>query len=160
MKEDGVLEKSIQFFKNQGWVLIYQTRSLSEGAIGGVDAILLLRDPLRLIFVDAKGETSNSVKRSTDFTNALGALVKRIRFERGYSTVEDIKRYLSIEGLKPVQVRDLVKKHGVHRNSEYVLAVDPSMKETIKSALDPSLAGLLHIRILLVDEESVGFFQW
>jgi len=35
--------------------LIYKTRPIAEGAIGGVDAILMKQDPWQFAFIDAKG---------------------------------------------------------------------------------------------------------
>jgi hypothetical protein len=160
VSEDEILQRAIAFYQEQNWTLLYQTRSLAEGAIGGVDAILFKRKPISFVFIDAKGRVENNVRRSTDFTNVLGALIKRIRLEKGYSSVEAVDRFIPFDDLNSREVRDFVKKHGVHRNSEYILALDPLMRETIKSALDSTLAGLLRIRVLFVSNESVEFFQW
>ncbi len=90
MQEDDVLNRAIAKFAAEGWHLIYKTRPIAESAIGGVDAILMKRDPWQFVFVDAKGCLESKEKRSNGFTNCLGALVKRIRFDRGYTGVEAV----------------------------------------------------------------------
>jgi hypothetical protein len=160
MEEDKLLDKAVAFFTNAGWTLAYQTRPLSQGAIAGVDAVLVRKNPWQFVFVDAKGSTTESVRRSNNFTNALGAILKRIRFEKGYIGLEARKNFIACHGLGQREIIDLLRKHAVHRNSEYVLAFDPEMVETVKTSLDPALAALLHIRVLLVDDSSTRFFQW
>ena len=160
MTEDALLAEVIYYFAEDGWSLAYQTRPLSQGAIAGVDAILLKQDPWRFVFIDAKGSTHDSIKRSNNFTNALGAILKRIRFERGYMGFEAKKYFNSTKGMTRNEVIETIKKYAVHRNSQYILAFDRDMEQTIKSSFDPALASLLHISVLFVSESEVTFFRW
>jgi hypothetical protein len=159
MKEDSLLTKAISFFTDAGWQIVYRTRSSSH-AIAGVDAILLSGNPWQFVFIEAKGSAKDSVDRSSQFTSALGTILKRIRFERGYIGLEAKKNFTATEELTTREIIDLLKNHAIHRNSEYVLAFDPEMKETIKTSFDPALASILHIRVLFVDESTTRFYQW
>ena len=80
MHEDDVLWRAIAWFTERGWKFIYQTLTVAEGAFGGVVAILMKVSPWR----------------SGGFTNCLGALIKRIRFERGYLSNEAIDRFIRL----------------------------------------------------------------
>jgi hypothetical protein len=97
MNEDQVLQAVIQWFATRGSRPIYQTRPVAESAIGGVDAILYDPQQCRYTFIDAKGTAAEKVKRSTSFTNSLGSLIKRIRFETGYSGLEAKARFTPLE---------------------------------------------------------------
>ena len=154
MNEDQVLQAAIQWFTAGGSRLIYQTRPLSEGAIGGADAILISEHTNRYTFIDAKGKYAKSPARSNAFSNSLGTILKRIRFERGYSGLEDARRFTSPEA------RAAMNADARHRVSDYVLALTPDFEETVRTALDPALASLLHIRVLLVAPEVIREFTW
>lgn len=151
--EDVVLQRAIQWYqdKSEGWELIYQTRPITKkpGAIGGVDAILFSERLARFSFIDAKGTSVGKEAKSKAFTNALGALIKRIRFENGYGGVEASALYVSS------QWRARVKSEARHRRSEYMLALTPDYVATVNSALDPALAALLHLRVLIVSPHHV-----
>lgn len=160
MNEDEILERSITYYSHQGLTLLYRTRPIADGAIGGVDAILHKPEPLKFVFIDAKGGGVDSIRRSTDFNNVVGAMVKRIRFEKGYSGVEDTKRFNPLGNKTPKEVREMIKNHAVYRHSEYVLALAPEMKETIRFGLDPTLMSLLKIHILIVHPDTFEFYVW
>jgi hypothetical protein len=70
----------------------------------------------------------------------LGSLIKRIRFESGYSGVEHAARFT------PADMRVRVAREARHCVSDYVLAVTPDYEKTIRVALDPNLAALPHNR--------------
>ncbi|MFZ4778646.1 MAG: hypothetical protein ACOYM3_25035 [Terrimicrobiaceae bacterium] len=154
MNEDLVLDRAIEWFLQKGTNLLYRTRPIAGGAIGGVDAILVSPITRRYTFIDAKGGAASPVKRSNAFTNCLGALIKRIRFESGYSGMEDAGLFTSPKARK--DVADSAR----HRNSNYVLALTPDYEQTVRSALDPSLASLLHIEVLFVFPDSIAEFEW
>ena len=154
MNEDQVLQAVIQWFTDSGSTLIYQTRPLSEGAIAGVDAILYSAKQNRYTFIDAKGAAATPVARSTAFSNSLGAVIKRIRFERGYSGMEAASRFT------PPESRASVAANARHRVSDYILALTPDYEETVRVALDPALASLLHIRVLIAAPDAIREFTW
>jgi hypothetical protein len=160
MHEDDVLRRAVAWFVDRGWMLIYQTRPVAEGALGGVDAVLMRVSPWRFVFIDAKGAGKNKVRRSSGFTNCLGALIKRIRFEQGYLSNEALDKYIPSSEFTAEDYRQRLSQFGVHKNSEYVLTLTPDMRETVRTALDPTLASLLHIRALLVAEDSIEEMQW
>ena len=78
-----VLWRAIAWFTERGWKLIYQTWPVAEGAFGGGDAILMKVSLWRFVFIDAKSWAETKERGSSGFTNCLGALIKRICFERG-----------------------------------------------------------------------------
>jgi hypothetical protein len=160
MHEDKVLDQAIAHFTADGWVLIYRTRPIAEGAIGGVDAILLKHNPWRFTFIDAKGYAETKERRAGGFTNCLGALLKRIRFEHGYSSNEAVDRFIPTGEFTAEDYRNRLVEHGKHKNSEYVLAMTPDIRQTVMTALDPSLAALLHISVLLVSDNCVEKMHW
>jgi len=160
MHEDEVVRRSIAWFTEQGWNLIYQTRAVADGAIGGVDAILMKAEPWKFVFIDGKGAAETKERRSGGFTNCLGAIIKRIRFVQGYLSNEAANRFIPNEQFLADDYRQRLTEFGVHRNSEYVLALTPDMRETVRTALDPALAALLHIRILLVNETGIEEMHW
>ena len=154
MNEDQVLQSVIQWFIASGSTLLYQTRSIAEGAIAGVDAILYSPQHRRYTLIDAKGAAATPVARSTSFSNSLGSLIKRIRFESGYSGFEAASRFT------PPESRATVATDARHRISDYVLALTPDYEETLRTALDPALASLLHIRAIIVQPDSVHEYAW
>jgi hypothetical protein len=154
MSEDAVLNNTIKWFIERGWEIVYQTRSLKDGAIGGVDAILYSDEFERFVFIDAKGTAATKEKKSVSFTNALGALIKRVRFSGGYSGVEDAKRFTDSKW------RKRVSDEASHRRSNYVLALTSDYEQTVRSALDPTLAELLNIHAFIVTPEGVTELKW
>ncbi len=160
MNEDEVLNRAVASYTAQGWVLIYKTRPIADGAIGGVDAILMKQNPWRFTFIDAKGSAETKEKRSGGFTNCLGALLKRIRLEHGYTSNEAVDRFVPSGDFTAEDYRERLVEHGTHKNSEYVLALTPDMRQTVITALDPALAALLHISVVLVSDTSVDKMQW
>lgn len=160
MHEDEVLNRAVAAYTADGWQLIYKTRPIAEGAIGGVDAILMKQNPWRFVFIDAKGCAEKKEKRSSGFTICLGALLKRIRFEHGYTSNEAVDRFVAAGEFSAEDYRERLVEHGKHKSSEYVLAVTPDMRQTVTTGFDPTLAALLHITILLVSENGVEKMQW
>jgi hypothetical protein len=160
MHEDEVVGRSIRWFAEQGWRCVYQTRAVSAGAIGGVDAILIKNDPCKFVFIDAKGSADSKERRSLAFTNCLGALIKRIRFEQGYLSNEAFNCFIPTDDVSAEECRRQLSSSAVHKNSEYVLAVTPDFRETVRTALDPTLASLLHIRVLLVSDAITEEMHW
>lgn len=145
MSEDDVLKRCIEWFeqRGEGWAPIYQTQELAKSAVGGVDAILFSETKRRFVFVEAKGESGRKAARSTAFTSALGALIKRIKINSGYQGMETADRYKTKEWRKRVQT------DARHECSEYVLALTPDYYETVRQCVDLALAEMLHIRILI-----------
>ena len=160
MTEDDVLTAGVEWLKGQGWQLCYLTRPLAEGAIGGVDAILFKLAPQSFAFVDAKGDSGSKEAKSAAFTNCLGALMKRIRVCGGYAGVEAKSRFIAAAGLKVPELRRAVQEKGLHRSSLYYLVLPESHAQTVESALDPALASLLHIHVLMVGSDGVREHQW
>lgn len=161
MNEDEVLEAALSWLAQQGWQLAYCTRPIAEGAIGGVDAILIeAGPPRRFCFIDAKGQAPNPVRRATSFTNCIGALLKRIRIETGYVGNEAADRFLPVGDLSAAEVRALIAQEGVFRRSEYVLAVTSDFRNTATTVLDSSVSSLLHIKILEVSDAGVTQLDW
>jgi hypothetical protein len=160
MTEDQILQASITFLEQEGWTTIYRTRPNAEGAIGGVDAIFIKYDSNHILFLEAKADSNDGIKRSGDFSNALGTILKRIRFESGYSGVEAIKRFIPIPQHTQRSLKNYVKKHGLHKNSTYVLAFEPGYAESIKQFFDPSLAALLNVKVLMVTQTQAYYFNW
>jgi hypothetical protein len=160
MHEDEVVGRAIDWFTGQGWKLIYQTRPIADGAIGGVDAILMKVEPWKFVFIDGKGAAETKERRSGGFTNCLGALIKRIRFEQGYLSNEAVNRFIPDDQFAAEDYRQRLTQFGVHKNSEYVLALTPDMRETVRTGLDPALAALLHVHVLLVSESAIEEMQW
>ena len=119
LSDDLVLARAIAWFIQEGAHVLYKTRTIADGAIGGVDAILFDSDSDRFTFIDAKGKATSPAKRSNAFTNCLGALMKRIRFETGYAGVESADLFSSPGDKKRVA------KHARHRNSDYIIALTP-----------------------------------
>jgi len=154
MNEDQVLQAVIQWFVASGTTLLYQTRPIAEGAIAGVDAILFSPQHQRYTFIDAKGAATTPVARSTSFSNSLGSIIKRIRFESGYSGPEAAARFT------PPESRATIATTARHRVSDYVLALTPDYEETVRTALDPALASLLHIRVLIVRPDAIREYAW
>src|SRR6266576_3080406 len=109
MNEDQVLQSVIQWFIASGSTSLYQTRPIAEGAIAGVDAILFSPKHQRYTFIDAKGAAATPVSRSTAFSNSLGSLIRRIRFETGYSGFEAASRFT------PPESRATIATAGRHR---------------------------------------------
>lgn len=161
MDEDAVLQAALGWLALQGWELAYRTRPIAEGAIGGVDAILIKGGrPRHFCFVDAKGEAPNPVGRATSFTNCVGALLKRIRIEAGYLGNEAAERFQPVGEFSADQVRDLVAREGVHKRSQYILAVTSDFTNTVTTSLDASIASLLHIQVLEVNDGGVMPIYW
>lgn len=158
--EDTLLDQVIGHYAAHGWITIYRTRPVVQGAIGGVDAILLKGPPWQFVFIDAKGSMRTPPERSLGFTNCLGALIKRIRFERGYRSNEATRLFLPYQEQGLEEVRRIVHDFGTHKNSEYVLALPAELGSTVRDSLDPTLASLLHIRVFLVSRESFQEFRW
>jgi hypothetical protein len=154
MNEDQVLQAVIEWFVARGSTLLYQTRPIAEGAIAGVDAIMFSPRHQRYTFIDAKGAATTPVARSTSFSNCLGSLIKRIRFESGYSGLEAADRFT------PIESRATIATAARHRVSDFVLAFTPDYEETVRLALDPALASLLHIRVLIVQPDSIREYAW
>ena len=145
MNEDAILQAAIAWFTSRGSTLIYQTRPFSEGASASADAILHSAES-RI--------TPTPVARATAFTNSLGSLIKRNRFDRGYSGREETARF------NPPESRAGVATAARHQVSDYVLALTPDYEDEVRIALDPALASLLHIRVLLFAPDSVREFSW
>lgn len=160
MHEDDIVRLAVGWFTERGWKLVYQTRAIADGAIGRVDAILTKVDPWKFVFIDGKGAAESKERRSSGFTNCLGAIIKRIRFEQGYRGNEAVSLFISDEQFSAEDYRQRLNQFGVHRNSEYVLALSPDMHHTVQTCLDPALASLLHIRILFVSDNRIEEMQW
>ena len=160
MNEDQVVDAAIGWLGQQGWQVCYRTRPVAAGAIGGVDAILIQERPHHFAFVEGKGEAATPVQRSAGFTQALGSLLKRIRFERGYLGIEATERLQPTPGQSVAQLRALLQESAVHRRSEYFLALPHSYRQTVEVCLDPALAALLHMRVLLVAGEAGATELW
>lgn len=154
MNEDEVLESTIQWFAASGSTLLYQTRPLAEGAIGGVDAIVHSSEYDRYSLIDAKGAAATPQARSTNFSNGLGSLIKRIRFETGYSGMEAADRF------NPPDERARVATEARHCRTDYVLALTSDYENTVRGGIDPALASLLHIRVLIVQPTIIQEFTW
>jgi len=58
------------------------------------------------------------------------------------------------------ELREALREHGVHRNCEYILALPASLRRTASDSIDPALAALLHIRVLLMSENGVVELDW
>lgn len=161
MDEDSILETAIRFLQTDGWHLSYRTRPIAEGAIAGVDAILYNPELTEFRLIDAKGESSDSVARSTAFVNCLGTLIKRIRFQAGYLHLESTALFTPPAGADVNTFKDIMRREAVHRNCEYWLVFPISMRQTIIDTLDPTLAGILRLNILLVnDKAEAERFAW
>jgi hypothetical protein len=160
LTEDQVVEAAVRWGVARAWVPCYRTRRVDAGAMGGVDAILYRQEPWRFAFIDGKGDSASPTKRSAYFTSCLGALIKRIRFERGYLSNEAVASFLPVPSCSTAQLRVALREHGVHRNSEYVLALPLSLRRTVVECLDPALASLLHIRVLLISANVVEELRW
>ena len=161
MDEDSILDAAITFPQSDDWHLAYRTRPLAESAIAGVDAILF--DPSLNAFrlVDAKGESNSPAQRSTGFAICLGSLVKRIRFHPGYLHLESKKLFTPPDGMSVEDFRENMRENAVHRNCEYWLVLPASMRQTILDTLDPALAALLRLYVLLIDNDgNVEPFRW
>jgi hypothetical protein len=154
MNEDQVLQSVIQWFVANRSTSLYQTRPIAEGAIAGVDAILFSQQHQRYTFIDAKGAAATPVARATAFSNSLGSLIKRIRIETGYSGFGAAARFT------PPESRATIATAARHRVSDYVLALTPDYEETVRTALDPALASLLHIRVLIVEPDFIREYAW
>lgn len=154
MSEDVVLQNVINWFASLNSTLLYQTRPVAEGAIGGVDAILFCPHTNRFIFIDAKGAATKPVSRAASFSNSLGNLIKRIRFENGYTGNEAAERFI------PLESRNRIATEARHRVSDYILALTPDYEQTVRMTLDPALASLLHIRVLFVETDLVRECVW
>lgn len=160
MDEDAILEAAVHWLEKQGWQTIYRTRSIAEGAIGGVDAILAKEHPWQFAFVDAKGDSDSKERRSVGFTNCLGAMIKRIRFESGYRSNEQAALFRPLGDLSSAECRDRVRELAVRSRSHYILALPQSLRRTALSAIDPSLAALLNLQVLIVSEAAVEEMAW
>lgn len=158
INEDNVVATTVTWLEKQGWQLCFRTRPVAEGAIGGVDAILLREKPLRFAFVDGKGDTPSATKRSRGFTSALGALIKRIRFERGYLGNEARSCFQALPGRTVPELRELLQRAAIHRRSEYFLALPESYEQTVYECLDPALAALLNVRVVFVGPDAIVKF--
>jgi hypothetical protein len=160
MNEDKVIESTLKWLTAGGWLICYRTRSIAEGAIGGADAILCMRNPWRFIFVDGKGKPNGKEAKSNAFANCLGSLVKRIRITGGYSGNEMRSRFMPVADLNAEQVRDAIRQYGIHANSEYILALPTIFETTVTRTLDSKLARMLHIRVLMISEAGVEELTW
>jgi hypothetical protein len=160
MNEDLILDAAINVLMEDRWHLAYKTRALTGGAFPGVDAILYSADLAQFRLVDAKGDKGTPVGRSSDFVNCLGSLVKRIRFNSGYLHLEARSHFTPPAGMTVDEFRGLLRERASHRNCEYWLALPATMRQTILDTLDPVLAGLLRIRVLLVDGTTARPFDW
>lgn len=166
MTENDVLDAAIDHCKEKGWTLTYRTKRLVKtaqggtGAQGGTDAILIQEDPRRFRFIEAKGDETNKAKKSAGFTNCLGATLKRIRVKKGYLSNEAKARFTPPVGFTVEQFRRLLVTSATLENSEYVMALPRSLEETLKSCLDPDLAKLLHIKVLMVEEQGATEHAW
>jgi hypothetical protein len=160
LNEDLILDAAIEVLMEDSWHLAYKTRAVSGGAIAGVDAILYSADLAQFRLIDAKGDKGTPVGRSSDFVNCLGSLVKRIRFNTGYLHLEARSHFTPPTGMTVNGFRDLLRERASHRNCEYWLALPTTMRQTIVDTLDPVLAGLLRIRVLLVDGKEACPFDW
>lgn len=156
MNEDELLEVAIGFLLSEGWQLVYRTRPIAQGARAGVDAILFNPHLSAFRLIDAKGESTSPVARSIAFANCLGTLVKRIRFRAGYLHLESIALFTPPQGFTIDAFRDHMRQHAVHRNCEYWLALPATMRQTILDTLDPHLAGVLRLQVLLVDAMGIA----
>lgn len=153
MDEDSVLDVAIQFLSKDDWHLAYRTRRVSQSAIPGVDAILCKTVLKEFRLIDAKGESRNPEQRSAAFVNCLGSLVKRIHINSGYLHLEAKALFTPPDGYTSKAFRTFMREHAIHRNCEYWLAFPDTMRQTIIDTLDPALAGILRIYILLVDPD-------
>lgn len=161
MDEDTLLGVAIEYLRTDGWHLAYRTRPISNGAIAGTDAVLYNHKLSEYRLVDAKGESKSPADRSTAFANCLGTLLKRIRFQSGYLHLESTALFTPPEGVSVSAFRDQMRLLAIHRNCEYWLALPASMRQTILDTLDPALAGVLRLSVLLVDEQRNAFrLKW
>ncbi len=160
MTEDQILDAAINTLLQDNWHLGYKTRPISDGAIAGVDAILFNPRLGEFRLIDAKGDRGTPVGRSSDFVNCLGSIVKRIRFNAGYLHLEARSHFTPPLGISVNQFRDLLRQRAMHRNCEYWLALPTTMQQTVVDTLDPVLAGILRLRILLADAEGTLPFNW
>jgi hypothetical protein len=104
----------------------------------------------------------DKARRSAGFTNCLGALIKRIRFEHGYRSNEAGRRFHRPTDCKwsVHELREALREYGTHRHCEYVLALPTSFRRTASESIDPALASLLHIRVLLISEKGAEELDW
>lgn len=161
MDEDSILDIAISFLSTKGWYLAYRTRPIQDGAIAGVDAILYNPELNEFRLIDAKGESKSPPQRSTHFANCLGSLLKRIRIDSGYLHLESKALFIPLPKSPIKDFREHMRRHAVHRNCEYWLVFPFSMRQTIVDTLDPALAGILRLYILLVDEKGIATrFEW
>jgi hypothetical protein len=94
------------------------------------------------------------VARANNFSNGLGSLIKRIRFETGYSGMEAADRF------NPHDARVRVAAEARHRRTDYILAITSDYLNTVRGGIDPALASLLHIRVLIVHPATIQEFTW
>lgn len=161
MDEDSILDAAITFLQSDDWHLAYRTRPVAESAIAGADAILCNATNCAFRLVDAKGESKSPATRSTAFANCLGTLIKRIRFQSGYMHLETKALFTPPVGMSTDEFREYMRQNAVYQNCEYWLVFSTSMRQTILDTIDPALAGLLRLYILLVDNDGkVERFKW
>jgi hypothetical protein len=161
MDEDTILDAAIRFLQSDDWHLSYRTRRVANSAIAGVDAILFNARLSTFRLVDAKGESNTPAVRSTAFANCLGTLLKRIRFQSGYLHLETKALFTPPAGMSTDEFRENMRQNAVHRNCEYWLVFPTTMRQTLLDTVDPTLAGLLRLFILLVGNDGdVERFRW
>jgi hypothetical protein len=152
--EDRVVVTAIAYLQAEGWNLIYQTRELIRGAVGGVDAILMQTNPVRFCFLDGKGKCKTKEKRSMAANNLLGTVLKRIKVAgRGYLTNETARLFQPPSRYNAY--KELLHEHAILDKCQYILAVPQEFQRTLADSLEVALRRMLHIRVLIVGDNVV-----
>lgn len=156
MTEDEAIDRAVAHYLDQGWQCLYRTaRAKSAGGSGeqgGADAIFFTPGANRFLFLEAKGTAASKVKASTNFTNALGAALKRIRLNDGYMSNEAVENFAGETYKAKKAARELIKQNGTFTNSEYVLALPNEYRQRAASSVDENILALIHVSFLWVED--------
>lgn len=148
LSEAEVLKKIITYFEGKGFRVAYQTAERNHQ--GGVDAFLVSNSQLqRFVFIEAKGSYEEDSRRSSEFNNVLGAILKRMKIVDRYESNENNQGFIQ-EG-----DRDLIENRAKMENSIYVLALTDQMENRVKQFIDPQLAKNLNLEVYIVEAEQI-----
>jgi hypothetical protein len=155
MTEDEVIDKAVAHYVNKGCLCLYRTARATAaggpGEQGGADAILHDSQAKRFFFLEAKGSADSPVKASNNFTNALGAVIKRVRLNAGYTGNEALINFDGNTDAEKKETRNLIQRDGILTNSAYILALPNEYGERARSSVDEEALKLLHIGFLWVE---------